>query len=1344
MIKLKKQFVDKEIDLGLFSQILHMSDIHIRPLQRHEEFNSVFQTLGSELSKLCSKKKSIIAITGDVFDNKTVFKPETFQLCRAFFKMLSSHCPVIVIAGNHDMIETNTNRLDSITPVIDDIKNLYYLKYSGIYHSKNTNHSFVVSSLYDKKFIRRSDIKGDQTRKYISLYHGTINISEDSEISSRHRLISDFDGFDAVLLGDIHKHQIIKSNMAYAGSLIQQNHGETLTGHGILVWDNELTPKLYEIQNQYGFVDIICDNGNWHWGSELIPEKCYARLIIKNCTSAQIDKIVSEVKKSVETLDISKKNCISEEITEFEIPPDIKRKEDEIELIKEQSKLKKYDELALTELHKYYQEKCDIDSSSIVTTVWKPLKLEFKNMFGYGGNTVNKINFKRGVTAIMANNAVGKTSIVNILLFSIFGKTPLNPGSASYTFDIINNKESSGYVKLLLKYGDKYYLIERKTIRKKSGKTTSAVLKLLNKYDFSCEIWESNIRGDKIKNCSELRKNNNDTFINELFGSIDDFSLCSLLNKESSMDLLSLSPTEQVKVLKRMFKMNIYDTYREFNKQKLAEIEQEIKKLKTKKDSILELLEPEEQTKDLGEYQNILVQLEKENQETQLKLNEIITELNTVTSMKQDLLSQINHNKSKISVIPQEGETIQELEKQYDDNPLITDTGKSKDYLLLMKNNLTKIITSQKPQVSEELIQNRISEITRLYTDIKPGISAPKESKSLLDKVYGQVSQILETIEFDSTQPRQNKEELNEEYKKIESKIIPLTSDLYALEKRKSDLEPLAAEFKSLNITELNRKVKELENEKAYCEKYKIEQMGDMGDTEDHGEIRDEYGYTMYEVDYSEISSCQDKKESIKKEIQKLENMTITDIKKYVTILNQVPFLDEDIKSMYSLPPDKKYCIIEEETINKLSFHLKNEGKRTDLIRKISHLKGEYEKYGSKIEEIKDKLSKNKIISNNIKIRGYQCQKRWDEICQELDELFRHIDQYKINQEVDEINRQISIHNNNSKYQDEMSKLKQDIKWYDVKEKYDRLNKKLDIINKKLAIYEFLKLEKDMDEIAESKKATKELPIIDDQLKKQIKWENNNIIRQKIDSYYLIEENKINELKIKEINQKIDMLVDAKNHNESMNKNHNDKISNIKEEIRIIKYKREQHKKFQKEITIIEEKIVKLEKDIQPVKDYNEIMGNKGIASKILFNKIKSIEEYINNIISKFTRYKVIILYDEKKQSINIVTRNKDTENYLSICRLSGYEKLMLQVSFKRALNKFSYNSKSSLIIIDEALDCIDQENFTSRLPDVINLVTQDYSTCLAISQRDIQHISDHIIRLQRDQNNVSYVGKII
>jgi hypothetical protein len=39
-----------------------------------------------------------------------------------------------------------------------------------------------------------------------------------------------------------------------------------------------------------------------------------------------------------------------------------------------------------------------------------------------------------------------------------------------------------------------------------------------------------------------------------------------------------------------------------------------------------------------------------------------------------------------------------------------------------------------------------------------------------------------------------------------------------------------------------------------------------------------------------------------------------------------------------------------------------------------------------------------------------------------------------------------------------------------------------------------------------------------------------------------------------------------------------------------------------------------------------------------------------------------------------------------------------------------------------------------------MNLITQDYSTCLAISQRDISHISDINLTVHRE-NGYSFLG---
>ena len=76
-----------------------------------------------------------------------------------------------------------------------------------------------------------------------------------------------FKGYDFALLGDIHKHQYInkEKTMAYSGSLIQQNHGETRKGHGVLLWNiDDKTSNFYPIKNNYCFYTHTIKNTPLH------------------------------------------------------------------------------------------------------------------------------------------------------------------------------------------------------------------------------------------------------------------------------------------------------------------------------------------------------------------------------------------------------------------------------------------------------------------------------------------------------------------------------------------------------------------------------------------------------------------------------------------------------------------------------------------------------------------------------------------------------------------------------------------------------------------------------------------------------------------------------------------------------------------------------------------------------------------------------------------------------------------------------------------------------------------------------------------------------------------------
>jgi DNA repair exonuclease SbcCD ATPase subunit len=169
----------------------------------------------------------------------------------------------------------------------------------------------------------------------------------------------------------------------------------------------------------------------------------------------------------------------------------------------------------------------------------------------------------------------------------------------------------------------------------------------------------------------------------------------------------------------------------------------------------------------------------------------------------------------------------------------------------------------------------------------------------------------------------------------------------------------------------------------------------------------------------------------------------------------------------------------------------------------------------------------------------------------------------------------------------------------------------------------------------------------------------------------------------------------------------------------------EERKRQERVIEELREAANEAERVLTPLKQYAGLIGSKGIPTRLMFERVADLQGYVNGILERFTKYSMVISYKDTGDSCSFMLRNRETGVLLSACRLSGYEKLTVQLALKRALNKFSYMTKSSIMIIDEAFDCIDVANFDSMLPEAVNLITEDYSVCLAISQRDISHISD-------------------
>ena len=198
-----------ETHLKKINRIFHLADIHIRLYKRKDEYTDVFEQLYDSIRNNYTKG-DIILVAGDLCHAKVEMSPEMVILLSSFLRNLADVCPTIIIAGNHDANLNNMDRMDAIFPIIENLKhkNLIYLKHSGLY--KMANITFSVMGVFEKKekYKRADTISGNNTK--IAIFHGPVNnsVTDVGHVITNDKMeVSFFNGFDIVLLGDIHRRQ---------------------------------------------------------------------------------------------------------------------------------------------------------------------------------------------------------------------------------------------------------------------------------------------------------------------------------------------------------------------------------------------------------------------------------------------------------------------------------------------------------------------------------------------------------------------------------------------------------------------------------------------------------------------------------------------------------------------------------------------------------------------------------------------------------------------------------------------------------------------------------------------------------------------------------------------------------------------------------------------------------------------------------------------------------------------------------------------------------------------------------------------------------------------------------
>lgn len=542
------------IDIGIdrIDKIFHIADVHVRNVNRHKEYSEVFKRLYTHIKKN-KTPNSVIYVAGDVVHAKTDMSPELVHMVSNFFKTLSDIAPTILITGNHDCNLNNANRLDALSPIVKALNhpNLHYLKDTGIYELAGVH--FNVMSVFDKPvdFIKASDFEGSIK---IALHHGAVNLATTDlgiTLSNTHVTTDLFAGHDLVLLGDIHKTQFLddRNRIAYAGSLIQQNHGEGLI-HGIFEWNlSDFSSKFIEIENAYGYYTFEVDNGQILNPSDKVPKKPRVRIKVKDTDSADLKRIISEIRTQykVQEIAVHKIHSLNSGASQQKVGfGNIRNVEWQNKIITEylENEQGLDDQMldVVRHINRTVHSKLP-ESEMTRNVIWSPKRFEFSNMFSYGED--NDIDFTNvnGVNGLFAPNASGKSTLLDAIAFCCFDRC----SRTTKAVHVLNNKKTTFNCKLHFELDGRDYYIERRGKKQSNGHVKVDV-----------DFWTIGDTGEEILLNGEQRDNTN-KIIRKYIGSYDDFILTALSLQNNNTGFIDMSQKERKELLTQFLDIDVFE-----------------------------------------------------------------------------------------------------------------------------------------------------------------------------------------------------------------------------------------------------------------------------------------------------------------------------------------------------------------------------------------------------------------------------------------------------------------------------------------------------------------------------------------------------------------------------------------------------------------------------------------------------------------------------------------------------------------------------------------------------------------------------------------------------------------
>jgi DNA repair exonuclease SbcCD ATPase subunit/DNA repair exonuclease SbcCD nuclease subunit len=596
------------------TKLIHIADIHFRGYKRHREYRQIMEEFFEKARQI---EPDGFVIAGDIVHSKTQnITPELIEILSWWFTKMAEIAPVHVTLGNHDGLLTNLSRQDTISPIISalDDPNILLYKDSGVFPIADGKVDLCVFSPFDEDgWAELIKYKTPEDRVSVAVFHGSVRgcTTDDDWALDSDVDVSLFDPFDFTFLGDIHKRQDMdeEGRVAYPGSMIQQNFGETRE-KGFLTWH---ITSAQDFRKDFHALEPVNPYVTLEWLGDI--ESTVASVDNELLQGARVRIKSDHPLSQVETREASKflrQACDAHDVYFKQMP---RKHLDAVELTEDTATQVKRDPASLLKMlvELQYVDKDDTDTQNELLELikaakdsvvgqemtnagtWTVDKMEFDNTFGYGPDNSIDFGSLNGLVGVFGQNRIGKSSIPATLLYALFNTSDRG---LNKNVDIVNVRKDYCSAKVdFLNGGDKFR-VERQTTKRTNRKGEVSAATHLN-------FATVDEHGDTVEDMNGEQRRDTDKELRAVVGTADDFVLTAFSTQGDMSNFISAGPTQRKELLARFLQLDFFnDLYAHFRdsssgirrrmsdaQTKLAkvnafELASSLKEMKTQRDSV--------------------------------------------------------------------------------------------------------------------------------------------------------------------------------------------------------------------------------------------------------------------------------------------------------------------------------------------------------------------------------------------------------------------------------------------------------------------------------------------------------------------------------------------------------------------------------------------------------------------------------------------------------------------------------------------------------------------------------------------------------------------------------------